>query len=228
MCYSSLNLFPLSIFFSHVFVKKKTSADSTRDLTQVRFPNTAERPETRDPMSANCVDQHGQYPAFSPHRAQKTNSRRNNLMEVSPMEKKVSWDAIPSLEGLEVDWEYNAGENKDKRACVRLNLKDMGAMFASSEITAKVATVHEVHSGLLVDISPEGAAVILPVSLEGGQPVKFGVALGSMRVIAKAQVRHVQPVGAGYKIGIRVVELEEQTRDFLGSLYASKVFRHNY
>ena len=45
------------------------------------------------------------------------------------MEKKISWDSIPSLEGLEVDWEYNARDNADKRACARLNLKDMGALF---------------------------------------------------------------------------------------------------
>ena len=88
--------------------------------------------------------------------------------------------------------------------------------------------MHEVHNGLLVNISPEGAAVTLSVALEADQPVKFGVVLGSSKILAKAQVRHVQPAGTGFKIGIRFVEVDEHAREFLGGLYASKVFRHNY
>lgn len=144
------------------------------------------------------------------------------------MEKKVDWDAIPSLEGLEIDWEYSARKGGDKRAYVRLNIEDIGQLFEAREIAVKVATVQQMHSGALLDISTGGVAVHLAVALEADQHVKVGFLLGATRVIAKGQVRHVQRLGRGYKIGIQFVDLDPACREFIGGLYASKVFRHAY
>ena len=40
------------------------------------------------------------------------------------MEKKVSWDDIPSIDGLGIDWEYKPETILDKRAFVRLDMGD--------------------------------------------------------------------------------------------------------
>nr|WP_321465941.1 PilZ domain-containing protein [uncultured Desulfobulbus sp.] len=144
------------------------------------------------------------------------------------MEKKVNWDSIPSLEGLEIDWEYGKNKVQDQRAFVRLNLDDMGQLFAVSEIKVKIATMQQVHNGVLLDISTGGAAVRLPKSLEVGQPIKVGFVLSSVRVVSKGQVRHVCPIDGGYKIGVQFIELDLAAQDFLSGLYASKVFRHAY
>lgn len=144
------------------------------------------------------------------------------------MEKKVNWDAIPSLEGLEIDWEYSARKGGDKRAFVRLDLDDIGQLFEAREIAVKIATQQQMHNGTLLDISTGGLAVQLAVSLEVNQPVKVGFVLGNMRIVAKGQVRHVQRLGSGFKNGVQFVDLETASRDYIGGLYASKVFRHAY
>jgi len=144
------------------------------------------------------------------------------------MEKKVNWDSIPSLEGLEIDWEYGKNNVQDQRAYVRLNLDDMGQLFAVSEVNVKIATMQQVHNGVLLDISTGGAAIRLAKPLEVKQPVKIGFVLSSVRVVSKGQVRHVRPLEGGYKIGVQFIDLDLAAQDFISGLYASKVFRHAY
>nr|WP_320011089.1 PilZ domain-containing protein [uncultured Desulfobulbus sp.] len=144
------------------------------------------------------------------------------------MDKKINWDSIPSLEGLEVDWEYEKKNVQDKRAFVRLDLNAIGQLFECSEIPVKVATVERVHQGTLLDLSTGGAAVLLNKPLTTGQPVKIGFILNTVRVLAKGQVRHVQQIEQGVKVGIQFIDLEEKVGEFIGGLYASKVFRHAY
>ncbi|MBM9613726.1 PilZ domain-containing protein [Desulfobulbus rhabdoformis] len=144
------------------------------------------------------------------------------------MEKKVNWDSIPSLEGLEVDWDYEKKNVRDKRAFVRLDLNDMGQLFEVNEIPVKVATVQRVLQGTLLDLSTGGAAVLLNTSLDQGQALKIGFILNTVRVLAKGQVRHVQHLEQGYKLGIQFVDLDPKIGEFIGGLYASKVFRHAY
>lgn len=144
------------------------------------------------------------------------------------MEKKVNWDAIPSLEGLEIDWEYSTRKGVDKRAYVRLNLDDIGQLFEAREVAVKVATVQQMHNGSLLDISTGGVAVQLAVALEVNQPVKVGFLLGAMRITAKGKVRHIQQLRNSYKIGIQFLDMDTASRDFIGGLYASKIFRNAY
>ncbi|MGD9948477.1 MAG: PilZ domain-containing protein [Desulfobulbus sp.] len=144
------------------------------------------------------------------------------------MEKKVSWDTIPSLEGLGVDWDYGTRNEQDRRAFIRLNLEEVGQLFEVREVKVKVATVQRVHSGTLLDISSGGAAVKLSVSLEIREPLKIGFILNAIRIVTKGQVRHVASIGGEYKIGVQFVDLEKVAQDFIGSLYASTVFRNAY
>ena len=59
------------------------------------------------------------------------------------MKEKISWDDIPSLDGVGVDWDYKPLTSLDKRKFVRL---DMGAVFQlleSREIAVKLATTKQ-------------------------------------------------------------------------------------
>jgi len=144
------------------------------------------------------------------------------------MEKKVDWDSIPSLEGLEVDWDYGKKSDKDKRAFVRLNLDDIGQLFEASEIKVKVGTVQQVHDGVLLDVSSGGAAVKLSTPLEIQQPIKIGFVLSHKSIVTKGQVRHIQRLESGYKIGMQFIDLDPAIQEFIGGLYASKVLGHSY
>ncbi|MDD2466333.1 MAG: PilZ domain-containing protein [Desulfobulbus sp.] len=144
------------------------------------------------------------------------------------MEKKVDWDKIPSLEGLEIDWEYGVRNVQDKRTFIRLNQEDMGQLFEVCEINVKVATVEQVHNGILLDISTGGAAVKLSRPLMVGKLLKLGFVLSTFRIVTKGQVRHAQQVENGYKIGVQFIDLDPSAQEFIGGLYASKVFRHAY
>lgn len=142
------------------------------------------------------------------------------------MEKKVNWDSIPSLEGLEVDWDYGKNCARDKRAFVRLNLDDMGQLFEVSEIKVKVGTVQQIHDGVLLDVSAGGAAVKLSAPLEVQQPIKIGFVLSNTPIVAKGQVRHMHRLEKGYKIGLEFIDLDPNIKDYIGGLYASKVLGH--
>ncbi len=142
------------------------------------------------------------------------------------MEKKVDWDSIPSLEGLEVEWDYGKKCAKDKRTFVRLNLDDIGQLFEVCEIKVKVATVQQIHDGVLLDVSAGGAAVKLSTALEVYQPIKVGFVLSNTPIVTKGQVRYMEQMESGYKIGVQFIDLDPNIQDFIGGLYASKVLGH--
>ena len=100
------------------------------------------------------------------------------------MESKLSWDDIPSLEGLVVDWEYKSEIALDKRAFVRIAKEEMSQLYESGEIIAKLATAKQTYDGHLFDISAGGIALSLPVLLAENLPVKVGFFLGTTRIVS--------------------------------------------
>lgn len=142
------------------------------------------------------------------------------------MEKKNSWDDIPSLDGLSVDWEYESSQSSDKRRFVRMIDEDILALFELREIIVKIATARETHTGRLIDISAGGLSLKLPAQLEQNQPLKMGFFLGTAKIISKGLVVHVEQMGEQYKVGIKFVDLEKETGEYITSLYSSKVLRH--
>jgi len=52
------------------------------------------------------------------------------------MEKKTSWDDIPSLEGIGVDWEYKPVTTLGKRGFVRLNSEEIHVLFEVKETSS--------------------------------------------------------------------------------------------
>ena len=143
------------------------------------------------------------------------------------MEKK-DWSEIPSLEGLEMDWDYKAENDLGQRAHARLNRDDLTRILDTPNILVKIATVAGNATGFLHDISEGGLAITLPTRLEPDQPLKVGLLLGKEKIISRARVRHVQPGDRQYTTGLMFVGIDREAKRFLASMYASKVFKQNH
>ena len=69
------------------------------------------------------------------------------------MDEKKSWDDIPSLEGLSVDWDYTTQTRIDNRSYSRLDAGSLQQLFETGAIPAKLAIAGETLDARLVDLS---------------------------------------------------------------------------
>jgi c-di-GMP-binding flagellar brake protein YcgR len=139
--------------------------------------------------------------------------------------KKSSWDDIPPLDGLEVDWEYKPENPLGKRAWARIANRELFFLFAVKSIPVKVVAKNYDKSGYLLDISKKGLAVLLPARLQKEQPVKIGLFLGGKKVTSRAMVRNTSEVEGKYRTGLEFVELDKELENYLVGLGATKGFQ---
>lgn len=143
------------------------------------------------------------------------------------MEKK-NWADIPSLEGLAMDWDYQPTSALGQRAYARLGVEDLMHLFNQPRILVKVATMAGNQTGALHDISEGGLAVDLATArLDRDQPLKVGLVLGKETIISRALVRHVQQHDQSSTAGVMFVGLGGESRNYLASLYSSKVLKQH-
>jgi c-di-GMP-binding flagellar brake protein YcgR len=138
-------------------------------------------------------------------------------------EEKKGWDDIPSLEGLQMDWDYTAENPLGKRKFQRMDNGDVRSIFEVKTILVRVATGDFTIDGTLIDISGGGLALILEKQLVVGQKVKFGFFLGTQKIISQAIVRQCVPVKSGYKVGFEFHNIKEGDSQYINGLYASKL-----
>jgi len=143
------------------------------------------------------------------------------------MKKKFVWDDIPTLEGIDVDWNFKPVAPLGKRAIVRITKKEIPRMFEVSNIFVKVATNTETHTGQLHDISKSGMSVSMSVLLEENSPVRVGFFLGSVKIISQAVVRHAQKIEDQYTTGIEFIDLDSESAGYINGLYASLISHHS-
>ncbi len=141
------------------------------------------------------------------------------------MEKK-KWDDIPSLEGLEMDWEYRPDNPNGKRGHARMDEKALASLFDGQRIQVKVATQETTMTGSLHDICEGGLAVRLDRRLAENEAVRVGLFLGAEKIISGAIVKHVQSRDHAYTTGVKFIGLGRSERQHISSLYASKVLKH--
>jgi hypothetical protein len=138
---------------------------------------------------------------------------------------KTSWDDIPSLENLSIDWEYEPENFLGKRAWLRLEKNDLHSFLTNSSIPVKIISRNIDKTGQLIDISVGGLAVYLNSELTGGQMVRVGFFLGKQKVISRAIVRNVSSLEEKYRIGLEFIGLEEEDASFIAGLNASKIYK---
>lgn len=142
------------------------------------------------------------------------------------MDKKISWDDIPSLEGGEIDWSYKPQSALDNRKFARLNMGSVFQLLEVLEIVVRLVTTNQTLEGKLIDISQGGLALALPFSIELNTPVKVGLFLGAEKIISRGLVQHVKQVDDHFITGIQFVNLPAETAKYLAELYASKALHH--
>jgi hypothetical protein len=140
------------------------------------------------------------------------------------MEKKPSWDDIPSL-NLELDNGDTAeGEGKDLRSAVRLISRDLLHMLMEEAkvIYVQVATRKGVlkKKGILQDINQGGLCFIMPAhGLHKNDQIKIGAMLGKRPFKTTAIIRWA----TNDKVGVQYVNPKEEDVTFLAELYSAKI-----
>jgi c-di-GMP-binding flagellar brake protein YcgR len=151
-----------------------------------------------------------------------------------PMTKKeTSWDDIPSLDGLEVDWEYQP--NSDKRQFKRVVAEQLQKMFhkehhkRKSHIPVRVRIEgFQTHDGALIDISEGGARIEVDAPLYIGQKIRFGTLLDKRQIVAEAVVRSEIPEEKEQvSFGLKFDQLAEKDRSYICDLVSGIIFQHN-
>lgn len=141
------------------------------------------------------------------------------------MEKK-GWGAVPTLEGLEVDWDYCPSCRDGKRLHKRLTSVDVAHIYGNRQVPVRMADATSAFDATLRDISEGGLGVELGGRLDEFQRLKVGLVLGRDKIVAGVQVRHVRYENNRYIAGLQFINLEPSIRKFIAGLYTSKVLRH--
>ena len=137
---------------------------------------------------------------------------------------KAKWDDIPSLDGLEVDWQFEPENPLGKRAWVRIVTSDLLPLLGVKRIPVKVVSKDVEGKGYLVDLAQSGLAVLLNTKLAQSEPVKVGLFLGKQKIISRAIVRNIRSEKDGYRTGIEFVDLSNDYESFIVSVISSKAF----
>lgn len=138
------------------------------------------------------------------------------------MEKKT-WTDIPSLEGLEMEWDFQPQGADGNRAYKRMTARDLSQLFGGRPVEVKVATLNDTLSGSLHDLCEGGMAINIATRLDENQHIKVGMVLGREKIIASAKVRHVQGHDQKYTAGLMFIGLDPTARRYIAGIYGSKV-----
>lgn len=141
-------------------------------------------------------------------------------------EKKSSWDDIPTINGLEVDWQFEPDSSQDKRTKVRLLQEDLQNLLGKKHVGVKVAAKNSEYNASLMDISQIGLAIYIKEAIQVDTPLRFGLLLGKQKIIAKALVRNTIPYEEGFRVGIEFVDLDIDSENYIAGLVSSRLFTH--
>jgi hypothetical protein len=139
--------------------------------------------------------------------------------------EKVNWDDIPSLAGLEVDWQFEPENPLGKRAWVRIANIELFKLLGVKNIPVKVVAENFDGKGALVDIAQSGLGVLLEAELAEGQRVKVGLFLGKQKVLSRAVVRNVRDQEGRYRTGIEFVGLNKEYESYITGLIAATSYK---
>lgn len=138
--------------------------------------------------------------------------------------KRTTWESIPSIEGLEVDWEYDSEGYQGRRSYARMKNGEISYVLEVKEVLVRVMTGKMDLTGPLNDISQGGLSVILHKRINENMPVKVGLLLGREKIVSRAEIKQVLEVEGKFLIGMQFVDLDEDKAQYIGGIYTSKTF----
>jgi hypothetical protein len=139
--------------------------------------------------------------------------------------EKVNWDDIPSLEGLEVDWQFEPENPLGKRTWVRIANSDLYPLLGVKNIPVKVVSKNFDGKGYLVDLAQSGLGVLLDTKLAERQQVTIGLFLGKQKVVTRAVIRNVRDENGRYRTGMEFVDFKKEYESFIVGLISSKGYK---
>ncbi len=139
------------------------------------------------------------------------------------MDKKVSWDDIPSLD-LSLETEKDVEKTKDHRTAVRMVSQDILKMLTENAqvIYVRVATRKGMlnKNGILQDINQGGLCFLMAAhGLQKNDSIKIGAMLGKRPIKTNAVVRWVTKD----QVGVEYVDIKPEDVSFLAELYSAKI-----
>lgn len=138
-------------------------------------------------------------------------------------EKKTGWDDIPSLDGLQVDWEYQPENSLGKRAHKRMKDVELYPILDVKSIPVKVVAKNYDAKGRLVDLTPAGLAIRLDAELAEERPAKVGFFLGRQKILSRTKVKYSRKCGEQYITGMSFEGLENEYLEYIKGIFASKI-----
>lgn len=138
---------------------------------------------------------------------------------------KVNWDDIPSLEGLEVDWQFEPENPLGRREWVRIEKNDLHPLLEVKNIPVKVVSRNFDEKGYLIDIAKNGMAVLLNTRLVVNQQVKIGLFLGKQKILSHAVIRNITDEKSRFRTGMEFVDLRKEYESFIVGLISSKSYK---
>jgi len=142
------------------------------------------------------------------------------------MSEEKSWDDIPSLDGLDVDWDFETENPLGKRKHSRMTKEDISSLFEQNTISVKIVSEKFNTTGTLIDLSEGGIAVGIKRELLNDQKVRIGFFLGEQKITSRAIVRQVKRTKGGYKVGMHFHDIKNEYFQYIAGVYASKVLKH--
>jgi len=139
-------------------------------------------------------------------------------------EKKTTWNDIPSIDGLEVDWSYEPDTPLGRRTKMRLLKNDLQSLLGKGHVAVKLLASGAEYKASLMDISQTGLAVYVDEKLPVDLPVRLGLVLGTQKIIAKALVRNSAGYERGFRTGIEFADLDMESEMYVAELISSSFY----
>lgn len=137
-------------------------------------------------------------------------------------ENMHSWDDIPSLKGLEVDWSFESENPMGQRAYSRLPLEDLRQLFKKKNFPVKLITEKDQITAYLVDLSQGGIRLKVSKKEVGdSQLVKLGFVLGEQTIISRGRIKHIQQEDNYTILGIEFVGLNGDNLEYISHLHSA-------
>lgn len=137
-------------------------------------------------------------------------------------DKKTTWDDIPSVGELSVDWSYEAENPLGKRERIRIGLKDLKRVLGVKNVPVRVVSETIDEKAVFVDFDQGGAAVLLKNKLEMKEIVKIGFMLGEEKIVSLAVVKNVNEEGGNYRTGLQFKNLKPESVTTINAIATSK------
>lgn len=139
-------------------------------------------------------------------------------------DKKNSWDEIPSIEDIGVEWDYKPESALGAREWPRIENSYLCTQLQVEKVPIKIASNDWESKGYVLDIGKQGVGLLAAKNIDPGAIIKIGLILGKVKILSRAIVRNCSNLDQRYRIGAEFIDLKETSKEYIASLVASKVY----